>query len=305
MKRTSLNWALLTPLLTLISVSTVANPPKQMMVLGVLEDIPGKYQGESDSRRVRVLFQKTGDDWKAFPSECATQDCLKTIGSEYPPEMTWTIAFDGKNLGQITSRTPTAYGFYSDVGLQDITSAGPIPTVGKKSAEVGGFLGVPVVRPLVANSEPYFKDPEAWKPTRLTTARVAALQQEFRKKFPNVTNCANPYENIQRPWQYRDQDIQLSKAYSSNKNWSLAPLRLDGWRCDGETGGAFIGQWFVINPEGHVSFLGQGMWLVDAGDYDNDGKSEIMFAIGGYNRDGYELFYDDFKKHVAFEFSYH
>ena len=47
------------------------------------------------------------------------------------------------------------------------------------------------------------------------------------------------------------------------------------------------------------------MWLVDAGDYDNDGKSEVLFSIAGYDRGGYELFYDDFQKHASFEFGYH
>jgi hypothetical protein len=47
------------------------------------------------------------------------------------------------------------------------------------------------------------------------------------------------------------------------------------------------------------------MWLVDAGDYDNDGKSELVFSIDRYNRGGYELFYDDFKKRTIFEFGYH
>lgn len=47
------------------------------------------------------------------------------------------------------------------------------------------------------------------------------------------------------------------------------------------------------------------MWLVDAGDYDSEGKSELLFTIAGYNRGGYELFYDDFNKHVTFEFHHH
>ena len=47
------------------------------------------------------------------------------------------------------------------------------------------------------------------------------------------------------------------------------------------------------------------MWLVDVGDYDNCGNDELLFSVGRYNRGGYELFYDDFKKHVSFEFSYH
>jgi hypothetical protein len=44
---------------------------------------------------------------------------------------------------------------------------------------------------------------------------------------------------------------------------------------------------------------------VDAGDFNNDGKSEILFSISRYDRGGYELFYDQFTKHVAFEFSFH
>jgi hypothetical protein len=47
------------------------------------------------------------------------------------------------------------------------------------------------------------------------------------------------------------------------------------------------------------------MWLVDAGDYGNDGNSELLFSINDENRGGYELFYDDFRQHVTFEFGYH
>ena len=47
------------------------------------------------------------------------------------------------------------------------------------------------------------------------------------------------------------------------------------------------------------------MHLVDAGDYDHDGKSEVLFTIEDYNRGGYRLLYDDFQKQALFEFSYH
>jgi hypothetical protein len=284
-------------------------PPDKSIVLGVLEDIPGKYQGQSNSRHVRVVFEKNGENWQSFRSNCPDQACLKSLPSDYPSEVTWTIAFDGKNLGELTAHTPKAYDAYMDVGLQDIASAGPIPTVGQRATEYGGFLFAPAYRPLVANSQPYFMDPDAWKPAHLPADVVASLRQQFRKQFPKVTNCANPEENIARPWRYLDQDIEIHKTYSSNKKWILAPMSLRGYRCDGPQEGhlqdAFGGQWFVIDPEGHITFLGQNMWLVDAGDYDNDGKSEVVFAIDGYNKGGYELFYDNFKKHVEFEFSYH
>ena len=47
------------------------------------------------------------------------------------------------------------------------------------------------------------------------------------------------------------------------------------------------------------------MWLVDAGDYDGDGKSELVFAINDYNRCGYRLFYEDFGPRAVFVFRYH
>jgi hypothetical protein len=47
------------------------------------------------------------------------------------------------------------------------------------------------------------------------------------------------------------------------------------------------------------------MWLVDAGDYDGDGKSEVLFAVDGYDLGGYRLFYRDFSRSSEFLFSYH
>jgi hypothetical protein len=286
--------------------SAVQSP--KSVLLGVLEDVPGKYAGQPNSRHIRMVFEKEGDDWQPFPANCPDQACLKTLPLDFPSQVNWTIAFDGRNLGQVTTHVPKAYDFYMDAGLQDITSEGPIPTIGQRAEEYGGFLFAPVFRPLIANSQPYFRDPESWKPVHLPAGLVASLRQQFRKQFPEVQNCASPEENVTRTWQYHDQDIEIHKAYSSNKKWVLAPLRLGGYRCDGPqvspSQDAFSDQWFVIDPENHIELLGKDMWLVDAGDYDNDGKSEIVFAITGYNKGGYELFYDDFKKHVEFEFGY-
>jgi hypothetical protein len=279
------------------------------ILLGVLEDVPGKYQGQPNSRHVRVVFNWDGAVWQPFPANCPDQACLKLLPSDFPTQVDWTIAFDGRSLGQVTTHSPKEYDFYMDAGLQDITSEGPIPTIGRRTEEYGGFLSAAVFRPLVANSQPYSKDPESWKPVHLPAVLVASLRQQFRKQFPNVKNCASPEENAARTWRYRDQDIEIHKTYSSNKKYVLASLSLGGYRCDGPPASSlqdpFSGQWFVIDAENYIKLLGQDMWLVDAGDYNNDGKSEVIFAIAGYNKGGYELFYDDFKKHVEFEFSYH
>jgi hypothetical protein len=136
---------------------------------------------------------------------------------------------------------------------------------------------------------------------------IASLRKEFRKKFQSVENCTSPEENTAKPWLYRDEDIVPGKAYGSTKKWFVAEMSLTGWHCDGpvEDGSPFVPQWYVVEPGGTVRFLDSGMWLVDAGDYDNDGKSELVFAVSGYDWDGYELFYDDLRKSAIFKFIYH
>src|SRR6267378_2661115 len=86
--------------------SAAAKGHGQDIVLGVLEDVSGVYAGEPNSHRVRVTFQKTGNDWQAFPSKCPDLACLKTLFSQYPREIVWTVTFDGRILGQVTAQTP-------------------------------------------------------------------------------------------------------------------------------------------------------------------------------------------------------
>ena len=157
----------------------------------------------------------------------------------------------------------------------------------------------------MADSQPYFKDPESWKPAQPTADLTKLLRQHFRNRFPAVSNCASPDENVGKPWPYRDGDIRILKAYASQRAWFIARLRLVEYHCDGPADDPFVDQWFSVSPERTVQFLGAAMWLVDAGDYDNDGRSELVFSIDDYNRGGYEIFYDNFKKHATFKFGYH
>jgi hypothetical protein len=277
---------------------------EQPVVLGVLEDTPGHYYGDPHYRSVRVVFRKEGGDWRAFPHDCRDQKCLSSVTAQFPSEMNWTITFDGRNIGQVTIN-PERFDFYGDVGQQKITGAESIPTVGKPAQEFAGFLGKDVYRPLVANSRPFFSDPEQWKPAHLSSEVVRLLRKQFRQKFPHVSNCENDKENLDKPWFYQDSDIKIMKAYSSKENWAVARVRLEEYRCDGPDDDPFVDQWFSISPTREVRFLDKAMWLVDAGDYDGDGRSELVFSIDDNNRGGYKLFYDHFKSEAVFEFSYH
>ena len=290
---------------TLILAGLAQSRSGPSVILGVVEDLPGNYADAPRQRSVRVVFKKAGSDWQQYPSDCPDQPCLKNVMAEYPAEVTWTLALDGKQLGQISSRNPAKLEFYSSAGQQEITSGGPLPTVGKRSKEFGTFLTDEAYRPLVAVSRPYFKDPDGWKAGHLSAPQLALVHQQFRKQFPKLCRLDEKGESGVRPYAYRDQDVKPGKVYGSRNGWFIAELHVNAYDCDDERGYPLDNQWFAIGPQRSARYLDEGMWLVDAGDYDNDGKSELLFCIDQYNRGGYKLFYDDFNKRAVFQFHYH
>jgi hypothetical protein len=201
----------------------------------------------------------------------------------------------------VTTQAPGAYRFYSDIGQEDIVGTAAIPTVGKTSVTYAGWSGEAVYRPLLASSRSYFSDPEGWKPSQAPDVVATGVRREFRKKYPKLNDC----EVWDKPKPYADADIRQVKSYASNRGWRLVEVAVNGCEPGDERGDPLEKEWFVATPTGDVKYLDSNMWLVDAGDFDNDGNSEVVFSIDDYNRGGYKLFYADFKKSAVFEFSYH
>lgn len=279
--------------------------PRGGITLGVLEDLPGHYAGESHFRAVRVVFQQKGREWRPYPSDCRDQQCLRTISANYPKFVRWAVGLSGRMLGTVTGRTPKDFEYYSDVGLQRLASSGSTPSVGKRSMEYAGNFGEPVLRPLIVSSESYFADPDSWTRLPLPTGTARALRQQFRHKFPTVSTCKSPDENKLISWRYADADIRVSQSYVARTGWALAELKLTGYNCDSPLDDPFVGHWFAISPKGQVRFLEAGLNFLDAGDYDHSGRSAVIFSIDRDNRGGYEMFYDDFRKRAVFQFLYH
>jgi hypothetical protein len=273
------------------------------LLVGVLEDVPGHYQGEAESRKIRVLFRKSTDAWQPLLNNCPDENCLKGAPSAFPPHVKWTVAHNGKNLGVLDGQTPKTFDFYSDIGLQTIAPAAAIPTVGDKTPAYAGFDAETKYRPLATVSRPSVLDPDGWTSTSLSSETITAVRKSFRAKFPDVQNCVGPDERPQ-PWRYSDADIQIGWTYTSNKHWTVAGTRLED-RCDGPPEAPFRLQMFAIDPMGRISLVGEEFSFLDAGDYDADGRSEVLCFLSGYNRGGYALLFDDFKRSAIFEFSYH
>jgi hypothetical protein len=78
------------------------------------------------------------------------------------------------------------------------------------------------LRPLVAVSKPNYRDLEQWKPAQFAPEMVKLLRGKFRLKFPKVQNSDNPEDTTDKPWPYKDEDVKIVKAYSSDTGWSVA-----------------------------------------------------------------------------------
>jgi hypothetical protein len=201
----------------------------------------------------------------------------------------------------LTTRAPGDFKFYSHIGQLNIVGTSPIPTLGKPSAAFEGWLSEPVYRPLLANSHPYFSDPDGWKPSPPPDELLVRIRREFRKKYPKLEDCQVEGKAIR----YTDTGVRLIKSYLSSPGWRLVQVGVNGCLTEGGRGDPVDEEWFVATPRGEVSYLDGNMWLVDAADLDHDGSSEVVFSIDDYNRGGYKLFYADFKKSAEFKFSYH
>jgi hypothetical protein len=87
--------------------------------------------------------------------------------------------------------------------------------------------------------------------------------------------------------------LTLPTAYASNKNSLLVAVRLNAGDCGwggrpDDPADPWVLQWFLVAPDGSVRRVGGFEELLDAGDYDNDGRSEtIFFSTRSEHSDAY------------------
>jgi len=284
----------------LVCTSALADQP---LIIGILEEPSCK---QDSPRSIRPLFVKKGDEWVALDK--------KSKAAPYKMDrLTWTLAFDGKNLGQIVSADPKAdikpEWTYSRDYLHAVTAGQTLPNIKNKSGRFSGWCGqAPTYFPVVTVSMPYFSDPEKWKRSEPYIGDRQALFFAFEKSFKKLcmikSKATTPYQS----GPYRLNDLHVHNSYKSVQGQSLVSLNIgEGYyecdEVDSPDHGDDTHRWFYVGES--IRYLGYGLTLVDAGDYDNDGKSEALFWYNAYNRNGYVLLYDGFRKRSEFIWSYH
>jgi len=288
---------------------------KSKLILGVLEYYHPKWANESPNiiskenptykRQVRIMFMKEGKIWKSFNHDASTPEELAGSLKYYPDTVSWFAAFDGKLVSEFRSFKPDSIGWYSDIGLHMADPNANLPVIGKLTKEFSGWNSDPSLRPLVLVSQNNTSDPDGWKVIHSVDPSIIGLCfPEFHRIQPTVDTSSD--EDRVDTVAYEDKVIILNKAYRSSNGEYLIALSIDPafqHACAGSLE-EWPASWFYLDTRKTVRFIGSGMRLVDAGDYDNDGTSEVLFWESGYNMDGYVLFYNHFSRKVEFSWGY-
>lgn len=113
-----------------------------------------------------------------------------------------------------------------------------------------------------------------WTKAKLTAPADKSLREAFIAKFADAANCR---KNGQRE-AYAKKDIAFDDVKKGPGGALLVDAHLEKWDCDSESDLPFAEHTFAILADGSVRYIGEWMQLIEARDYDGDGKTEMMFA---------------------------
>ena len=270
------------------------------MVLGVMEDLQCE-----DTQRVaaRLMFVNVEDRWIAMNDEYyAPRDI-------HLASLQWNLASFGKQIGTVKLRDtdPTISQVNSREKLYGPEAGANVPVVKNESGDFKGWCDVPATAPLVLQSGAKASDPENWEPFTPDTSYRTKLYTPVKLvigRFRAMTcpKSGGPYY----PLEYGPEDLVIYKGYRSSGGRELISIGLnrDLIRCELPTLAEWTGNWFLLEDDS-IEHLGNQMELVDAGDYDEDGQSDLLFWTSRYNQDGYVLVYNRLRQKVEYVWDYY
>lgn len=309
----------------LLAVLTAAIPAgiaaagEQPLLLGVLEQ-PGCRNMD---RKVRVLYAHTGEIWVSLDTEESAE------AYDYS-NITWTVAFDGRDLGRFQTVDPGLghidYDVYDapeanrdymkhrypiDRLLDPAPGAAP-PRIANKNGLFGGMCGKPIdLRPVVVVSRPNFRDPAKWKPFRPGAAYGEKMLEHVAKRIRAPREPVGRESRVERCYYDPEKpgeeliavaDIVFNKSYRNNGGQELISVSLAGPRFECPVVQGAQPLWFLIDGA-RVRYIGETLTLVDAGDYDGDGSSEVLFLYSWRDSGGYRLFYGGLAARADFDWN--
>jgi len=255
----------------------------------------------------RILFANNGNGWTVL-------DSPSTYTSHVEKQMTWTLAFDGRRLGEIKTiddvKSPypaTCTSCFSKAKIVRLENESLFPKLKNKEERFANWMFLPKYRPIVLNTQPYYADPEKWSLIKPNKHILTSIFPELKKLIKDPYHC-----NGEPNWDATRINLtidgtSLFRLYGNNGgamivSAGLAQKHLND--CDGPSDKSNYPIWFYIKGD-KIKLIGYELDLLDAGDYDNDGEVEFIFHYSGYNRDGYILFESEFSGRFDYIWNYH
>ncbi len=247
--------------------------------IGILEDSRKIKEG---TRIIEFAFEKIDtSSWKPT-SPNSTEN--------------WIIAWNGQNKGNIQTKlegglyvlkTPSAFESFQDY------------------LEFSGWLYPEKLRrPLVVVHDGNHKDPENWKKVKPSPEKKSLITKEFKKDFPHYSLCKEE-KVLKRVWNYPEKLIKLGTSYENKNGNGLYLVSLAHYECGLAEGPVLSHLYFYNSKNNSIKKIDLELRLVDAGDYDNDGNSELLFQNTKYNTHGYKLFSSELTLLSEKSWSYH
>ncbi len=236
----------------------------------------------------RTLFCKSKTAWAPIGSN---------TNCRAPAEGAWTMLHDGQSVGVLLTR--------SDRILSSIASIPRIP-VGEERFE--SWLGTVHDRPLALATQRDVRNTNGWIVSRLSDRERTLFLRSFRTSVALPHCDGTPHDAMPAAVDgFLDRDVSVLKVIRSSAGQLLVGMAINELLkpCDDVRDPARTTHWFVKRGAESPRFIGNEMYVVDAFDFDNDGRTEWLFSRSRYNEDGFILFFDAFRKSVSSSWQYH
>jgi hypothetical protein len=282
----------------LLIARAAADATAPATVVGVLEE-PQCENGRE--RFVLPVFVSQSGEWTSLVK-------IEQMQAHVRGPMTWDIGLGGRKTGTLQTLDPEPPDPELDGSGRDMLLAlaspdttSSVPSVNRQFA---GWCRGPGTRPQVVVSGGRIDDADGWKPVVLTRRDIKRVLEAFKANAGPAGTCADT-SDVAKPFDYGLADVEAVAGYRDRAGHWLATLRLWGESgCDGPIDDAWSSHTFLVSGTS-VKHLGVGLELVDAGDFDGNGASELLFWFSGYNRDGYVLFFGRASDKVEYLWGYH